>query len=58
MSTDPKELEKRVILLRNSNILTDRTLESYYGAKRFEQVAESNEMIKCIQFHWIKVNGC
>lgn len=37
-----KELEQRVILLRNSNILTDRTLESYYGAKRFEQVAESN----------------
>ncbi|MBL1257626.1 Fic family protein [Methylocystis sp. Sn-Cys] len=37
-----KEIEERVFLLRNSGTLTETTLLSYYGKKRFEQVAESN----------------
>ena len=37
-----KELEDRVDLLRRSETLTDETLANYYGEKRFEQVAESN----------------
>jgi Fic family protein len=37
-----RELEERVDLLRASGTLTSETLSSYYGEKRFEQVAESN----------------
>lgn len=37
-----KKLEERVELLRNSGTLTEETLINYYGARKFEQVAESN----------------
>lgn len=37
-----KCLEERVETLRNSGQLTQETLVNYYGAKKFEQVAESN----------------
>lgn len=36
------ELEERANLLRRSGALTEETLVSYYGEKRFVQVAESN----------------
>lgn len=39
-----KDLEERVNLLRRQGILTIETLHSYYGAKRYEQVAESNAL--------------
>jgi Fic family protein len=39
---DIKQLEERVDLLRRQGILTDDTLQRYYGMKRFEHVAESN----------------
>lgn len=35
-------LQERVELLREHGTLSDETLRSYYGEKRFEQVAESN----------------
>lgn len=35
-------IEDRVITLRAGDVLTSETLADYYGAKRFEQVAESN----------------
>ncbi|MCD9126881.1 Fic family protein [Luteimonas fraxinea] len=38
------DLEKRVGLLRSSQILNSDTLKRYYGQKRFEQVAESNAL--------------
>lgn len=37
-----RAIEERVLLLRNSGTLSETTLSSYYGKKRFEQVAESN----------------
>ncbi|MEI8646314.1 Fic family protein [Pseudoalteromonas sp. Hal040] len=37
-----KRLEERVELLRSSGTLTEETLVKYYGARKFEQVAESN----------------
>lgn len=37
-----KSLELRVETLRNSGHLTQETLMNYYGARKFEQVAESN----------------
>lgn len=37
-----KTLEERVVLLRSNGALTEDTVKSYYGEKRFEQVAESN----------------
>lgn len=37
-----KRLEERVELLRNAGTLTEETLVNYYGARKFEQVAESN----------------
>jgi len=37
-----KSLESRVEILRNSGELTQETLVNYYGARKFEQVAESN----------------
>lgn len=36
------ELEERITLLRSGGTLTPATLQRYYGAKRFDQVAESN----------------
>lgn len=36
------ELNQRVELMRSACVLTDETLQKYYGRKRFEQVAESN----------------
>lgn len=37
-----KMIEERVLLLRQSGKMNAETLKKYYGAKRFEQVAESN----------------
>jgi Fic family protein len=37
-----KKLEERVETLRSSGQLTPETLVNYYGARKFEQVAESN----------------
>ncbi len=37
-----QSMEERVSLLRSTGTLTAATLRSYYGEKRFEQVAESN----------------
>ncbi|NYH23718.1 Fic family protein [Paraburkholderia bryophila] len=37
-------LEERVAVLRNSGTLSTETIRSYYGEKRFEQVAESNAL--------------
>jgi Fic family protein len=37
-----REIEKRIVTLRNIGTLTTDTLKKYYGEKRFEQVAESN----------------
>ena len=37
-----KEIEDRVLTLRNSGSLTGETLKNYYGEKKYEQVAESN----------------
>ncbi len=37
-----KQLEERVRLLRQQNILTAETIRNYYGETRFLQVAESN----------------
>ena len=39
---DINKLEERVNLLRLQGILTQETLQRYYGQKRFEHVAESN----------------
>ncbi len=39
---DIKQLEGRVTLLRQRCIMTEETVKSYYGKKKFEQVAESN----------------
>ena len=37
-----REFTERVGLLRSQGTLTDATLQTYYGEKRFEQIAESN----------------
>lgn len=37
-----RQIEERVLLLRNAGTLTPDTIKHYYGQKRFEQVAESN----------------
>jgi len=37
-------IESRVLRLRQAGTLTDATLKTYYGEKRFEQVAESNAL--------------
>ncbi len=42
ISVQIQQLEERVDLLRRSGTLTNETLATYYGEKRFEQVAESN----------------
>jgi Fic family protein len=39
-----RKLEERVSLLRSQKILTQATLERFYGQKRFEYVAESNAL--------------
>jgi Fic family protein len=37
-----RDLTERVALLRSTGVLSDATLHEYYGAKRYEQIAESN----------------
>lgn len=37
-----QKIEERVMLLRRQGTLTAETIKTYYGDKRFEQVAESN----------------
>lgn len=37
-----RDLEERVLLLRNQGRLNEQTLRDYFGEKRFEQIAESN----------------
>lgn len=39
-----RAIEDRVVLLRSTGRLSDRTLSDYYGQTRFEQVAESNAL--------------
>jgi len=41
---DVAELEGRVALLRSQGTLSEDTLRSYFGDKRFEQIAESNAL--------------
>ncbi len=41
---DVAELEERVALLRSEGTMSEATLRSYFGDKRFEQIAESNAL--------------
>jgi Fic family protein len=44
LAAEIQRISDRVELLRSQEILTQETLLTYYGAKKFEQIAESNAL--------------